>query len=320
MSNIIDLKRDSLEAFIREQMIGPNGCRGKFSYHPDAEDSVCKEEVVNTTPGSIYSTAILFPKQMPVEDRQDSGENRQTSVESSDESSDADEVATSETAPAEAPQQETNFELYRQEEIDDEDIYSLSRRFPHAIGMSCCLAKEALINGNLRISISGRYYKKITGTDRRNIRVNLTDNDKLFKDFWNTTRTVHQYFSFDGKYLSIKDINSKNVSNVKQLLRDLNQELALRIAKRLNIVEKVKAQYRFLLSYREYSTNYVKLKTGSTFRTKILINSEKVYLKLRITRQSSLILMTCSPCMTKRVLDFGDQYLLQRTLIYLVYL
>ena len=219
MSNIIDLKRDSLEAFIREQMIGPNGCRGKFSYHPDAEDSVCKEEVVNTTPGSIYSTAILFPKQMPVEDRQDSGENRQTSVESSDESSDADEVATSETAPAEAPQQETNFELYRQEEIDDEDIYSLSRRFPHAIGMSCCLAKEALINGNLRISISGRYYKKITGTDRRNIRVNLTDNDKLFKDFWNTTRTVHQYFSFDGKYLSIKDINSKNVSNVKQLLR-----------------------------------------------------------------------------------------------------
>lgn len=258
MSNIIDLKRDSLEAFIREQMIGPNGCRGKFSYHPDAEDSVCKEEVVNTTPGSIYSTAILFPKQMPVEDRQDSGENRQTSVESSDESSDADEVATSETAPAEAPQQETNFELYRQEEIDDEDIYSLSRRFPHAIGMSCCLAKEALINGNLRISISGRYYKKITGTDRRNIRVNLTDNDKLFKDFWNTTRTVHQYFSFDGKYLSIKDINSKNVSNVKQLLRDLNQELALRIAKRLNIVEKVKAQYRFLLSYREYLFNQLR--------------------------------------------------------------
>lgn len=109
MSNIIDIKRDSLEAFIREQMIGPNGCRGKFSYHTDAEDSVCKEEVVNTTPGSIYSTAILFPKQMPVEDSQDSSENRQTSVESSDESSDADEVATSETAPAESPQQETNF-------------------------------------------------------------------------------------------------------------------------------------------------------------------------------------------------------------------
>lgn len=163
MSNIIDLKRDSLEAFIREQMIGPNGCRGKFSYQTDSEDSVSIEEVVNTTPGSIYSTAILFPKQMPVEDRQDSGENRKTSVESSDESSDADEVATSETAPAEAPQQETNFELYRQEEIDDEDIYSLSRRFPHAIGMSCCLAKEALTNENLRISISGRYYKKSLG-------------------------------------------------------------------------------------------------------------------------------------------------------------
>lgn len=268
MSNIIDIKRDSLEAFIREQMMGPNGCRGKFSYHTDAEDTVCQEEVVNTTPGSIYSTAILFPKQIPVEDCQDSGEDRAKS----DESFDTDEVATSEMAPVEAPQQETNFELYRQEEIDDEDIYSLSRRFPHAIGMSCCLAKEALINGNLRISISGRYYKKITGIDRRNIRVNLTDNDKLFNDFWDSTQTVHQYFLFDGKSLSIKDINSKNISNVKQLLRDLNQELALRIANRLDIVEKVKAPYRFLLSYREYLFNQLRQVKDGQYLSDEIIN------------------------------------------------
>ena len=30
MNNIIDIKRESLEYFIREQMIGSNGCRGRF--------------------------------------------------------------------------------------------------------------------------------------------------------------------------------------------------------------------------------------------------------------------------------------------------
>ena len=58
-------KRDSLEHFIQEQLIGPGGCGNNFGVYPSQEvakeESVC--EVLNTTPGSIYSTAILFPQE-----------------------------------------------------------------------------------------------------------------------------------------------------------------------------------------------------------------------------------------------------------------
>lgn len=257
MSNIINTKRTYLEDFIREQMIGPNGCRGKFSYHQDCETNVDEEDVINTTPGSIYSTAILFPKQMPVEDNDNS--NPEAGPDEYFEEDTSDEIATSETGLAESPQEETNAELYRQEVVDDEDIYSLSRRFPHAIGMSCCLSSEALTKRNLIITISGRYYKKITGTDRHKIRVNVPSENKTFVVFWKSQPSLHPFFSYENNALSIRDINSKNVSIVKQLLKDLNQTVALQIADRLGVVDKVKEAYRFLLSYREYLFNQLRL-------------------------------------------------------------
>ena len=56
-------KRDSLELFLREQLIGPGGCGNNFGILPSQEgedENIC--EVINTTPGSIYSSAILFPR------------------------------------------------------------------------------------------------------------------------------------------------------------------------------------------------------------------------------------------------------------------
>lgn len=57
-------KRESLEQFIKEQLIGPGGCKGLYSLKPSASEDENSEElgeVVSTTPGSIYSSAILFP-------------------------------------------------------------------------------------------------------------------------------------------------------------------------------------------------------------------------------------------------------------------
>lgn len=56
-------KRNSLESFIKEQLIGPGGCGNNFGVYVSNENEkelVC--EVLNTTPGSIYSTGILFPR------------------------------------------------------------------------------------------------------------------------------------------------------------------------------------------------------------------------------------------------------------------
>lgn len=62
---MIKTKRESLEQFIKEQLIGPGGCKGLYSLKPSASEDENSEElgeVVSTTPGSIYSSAILFPR------------------------------------------------------------------------------------------------------------------------------------------------------------------------------------------------------------------------------------------------------------------
>ena len=69
---MITKKRDSLESFIKEQIIGPGGCNYQYyvKREDDSEDlepGYSYGEVLNTTPGTIYSSAILFP-QKAVED------------------------------------------------------------------------------------------------------------------------------------------------------------------------------------------------------------------------------------------------------------
>ena len=64
---MIKQKRDSLEKFIEEQMIGPGGCNHRYCFfHNDSneglEPGMSYGEVINTTPGTIYSSAILFPQ------------------------------------------------------------------------------------------------------------------------------------------------------------------------------------------------------------------------------------------------------------------
>ena len=65
-------KRDSLEKFIQEQMVGPGGCKYRFGLNEFSE----KEEVVNTTPGSIYSTAILFPKKSDAKETESNNDGK----------------------------------------------------------------------------------------------------------------------------------------------------------------------------------------------------------------------------------------------------
>ena len=63
--NLIDEKRKELEKFIEEQMIGPGGGAWRFGKNGLA----AQEEVLNTTPGSVYNTAILFPEKSKEDNR-----------------------------------------------------------------------------------------------------------------------------------------------------------------------------------------------------------------------------------------------------------
>ena len=57
-NNMIKEKRGSLETFIREQLIGPGGCKGMYAFkNTNHEEEL--GEVINTTPGS-QSTAQQY--------------------------------------------------------------------------------------------------------------------------------------------------------------------------------------------------------------------------------------------------------------------
>ncbi|MDY5577951.1 MAG: hypothetical protein SPF70_10890 [Lachnospiraceae bacterium] len=198
MNNIIDIKRESLESFIREQMIGPNGCRGRFSIEMEEGQSF-DGEVINTTPGSIYSTAVLFPPK---------AQGMFVSQESSDEA-DIDDQTVSTNG------QEDDDELLRTDsneqngdlgnEVDDEDVYSLSRRFPNTVGISCCLVPEASLSKDVEITVSGRYYTKIVRGDKQRVQVLVSDHLTQFEQFFKENPILHQYFNYNDGKLNISN-------------------------------------------------------------------------------------------------------------------
>ena len=146
-------KRNSLEAFIYEQLIGPGGCGNNFGVFVNGEndeETVC--EVLNTTPGSIYSTGILFPRK----DNQSLLMSDQQSEMKNEEESLGDENLSDEESDEQGDEMR---DLGNREE--DEDINSLSRRFPDRIGISCCVRNIKSLTSSTKITILGRYDRKL---------------------------------------------------------------------------------------------------------------------------------------------------------------
>lgn len=148
---MIKNKRDSLEKFIREQLIGPGGCANNFGILPsqdEQEEPVC--EVLSTTPGSIYSSAILFPRK----------DEHLAQEDTPFDPSDSDNAGDENFSDEDSDEQGDNMRDLGNHE-DDEDINSLSRRFPDRIGISCCVKELDSLNSSAKITISGRYYTKL---------------------------------------------------------------------------------------------------------------------------------------------------------------
>ena len=251
MKNLIQEKRDSLETFIREQMVGPNGCRGRFSLEME-EGKPFEGEIINTTPGSIYSTAVLFPpKTVGVSDDEKFSDNPETE--------DSEEISTNgeEDGQLRSDSNEQNGALGN--DIDDEDIYSLSRRFPNTVGISCCLIPEADITKDVKISVSGRYYTKIVQDNKQRVQVIVKENLKEFEQFFIKHPVLHQYFVYSSGKLKIKAIPANDVSKIREMLRSINMDCASRVAlidgETDPIFLKIPESYRFLLSYREVLFN-----------------------------------------------------------------
>lgn len=249
---MIQTKRDSLEKFLRQQMEGPGACNKHFCCLDDERGEI-DEEVINTTPGSLYSTAILFPQRKKVDDSSSSNASL------SDKAGDTD--LESDSLYQESQDDNSSEELDERVDrlsADEEDMYSLSQRFPTTIGISCCLDKngEPLLSSDIIITISGRYYKKISRENCCNIVVKIED-ESGFKLFFEKYKSqLAPFFSIvEGGVHLAKDV-TKDISVVKDTILTINKELCRSVAVNTDDTvdseyEQIGDSYRYLKSYKE---------------------------------------------------------------------
>lgn len=246
---MIKQKRDSLEKFIEEQMIGPGGCNHRYCiFHNDGEGALepglSYGEVINTTPGTIYSSAILFPQKQ--------AEGISTPLQPTDETvPDEEPEDDSENPNEEEVEEERNFD-------QDEDIDSLGRRFPSKFGISCCL-DESHVNEDLHIVIKGRYYKEIKNPLSIGIRV---DDPEGFTSFINDVefqRRVGQFISVIDPYIRIIGrIAERELNARRDGLREINKLVCQKIASNADGTTcsvysdpSFRPEYRYLSAYKE---------------------------------------------------------------------
>jgi len=248
---MIKNKRDSLERFIRTQMEGPGACNNRFNYID--EDDIRSEleivDVINTTPGSVYSTAILFPQRVTAKIESD------YQINSSDDL--FNDSGSGEYSEQGDERDDSNNEL--DELKDEDDLYSLSQRFPNTIGISCCLdtTSHKIKNDNLTITIAGRYYTKVSKENFNKIIVLIKEDYTQFVAFFNAyVNLIGSYFMLKENGISIQQSTFKEFAKVKQLLLNINLIVCKSIAEGTNgetdpLYLTIGNNYRYLKSYKE---------------------------------------------------------------------
>lgn len=251
---MIRTKRNSLEQFIRAQMEGPGACNKRFSYkYEDQKDSE-DVDVINTTPGSVYSTAVLFPQrteakyieyQQNIQEEDLSGTSGSIDCDNSPNETDND-VDVDEKRPVLS-------------QAEEDDLYSLSQRFPTTMGISCCLDSHnrQILNSDLIITISGRYYTKISKDNYTKVLIRIQEDQALFEAFFNEYKaSLVAYFTLNSEGLSLSHDITKNYSVVKNLLLQINKSICEKLATAQNgtldpIYLSIGSNYRYLKSYKE---------------------------------------------------------------------
>ena len=261
---MIQTKRKELEEFIRTQMVGPNALNGRYAYAGTLNgEEIDVVDVLNTTPGSIYSSAILFPKREIVESDEDE----------SDKSMGLDNGQNDESGSAEDSNEFFEEQKAIDEErssMDEEDQYAISQRFPSMIGLSCCLdGKGRIDSSKINITVCGRYYSKVPKSDYTNISVTTTGyNEQLATLFNRFNALLSNYFELDNTGLRIKRDFTNEYASVKSNLREINKALCREVAANTNDDYKFKDENaQFLKSYKEVLWRKLKSIQGGVYLT-----------------------------------------------------
>lgn len=246
-------KRDSLLSFIHEQLIGPGVCRDRFGIK---EDSITGE-VINTSPGSVYCSAILFPEKKDYS-KEESAPSDSSSANQSLENEMLGEG--SEAAISNSPEQNENSN--DDDSLEENESLQINQRYPQNLGISVCLDKPHILPSDFRIRISGRYYRKLKVKDAGKLYVRIADEDK---DGVSAIAKVeiHQgefsskmpdYFIFEDGKLFLVTCSGNRHGEIKKSLDAIDQIECERFSKQEKLERPVFSEirgFKYLTTYKE---------------------------------------------------------------------
>lgn len=224
MSNI-KTKRDSLESYLREQIIGPGAGRNRivrtnkeeqlsFLSKPYIENT---NEALVVVPGVYYSSGILFPNE-----ERSSGSFSETKVDNEDNlpkatiENDIDEDIDEDI--------DDNNTIEERNLSDTDEAIQMDQRFPKTMGLTFCMKAADLKNKGFEIELSARHYKRVPNEDTKNFGVKIELDggvfDKLLKTKVGDFGTIASYFKIEeiDNILFVKQYSKFPIKNILKIV------------------------------------------------------------------------------------------------------
>jgi len=201
------IKRASLEAYLREQIIGPGAGRNRVvRINQDKEFDILnkkysdnEKEALSVVPGIFYSSGILFPNK-----------GKEIAMVKTIMEADADTDASEDIVDDE----DDSNNITEERNLNQDDIgIQTDQMYPKTMGLTFCMKSYELEKEGFEIILSGRHYKRIADDDVGNFAIRL---ELSKEDFQNVLQINLDGFGILGNYFNIVEIS--DFSFIKQYL------------------------------------------------------------------------------------------------------
>ena len=275
-------KRNRLEQYLREQILGPGISGFRFvdteneGFHSDLTKVAPIEnnnEVINIVPAAVYSTGILFPVDQSstmavgaVMDTTESSSNNVGSDEDSSEDSSENTDDASETS---------------------DGVQDLNQMFPNSVGLSFALENFAELEEFLKFQVEFRYYRKIENSKdfKLNTRygilceVPVSSMDSYIKnqnlsDF--SIKTCGH-----NSVVMISTVNQNRISELRARLRFIQKEAAIKCFKEVENVIKLpnlNESNVYISNLKRRIYNIIKTEANADIRKSVFEKSQQLEL------------------------------------------
>ena len=192
-------KRDSLESYVKEQIIGPGAYNKKYFFLNKWDESEYSgkdlseidalenfEEIIPEVPAYQYSSAILFPVTV---------QSREIEKESKESKENADESVLNEDESSNTSADPDNMSP----EDTSSNIVLTQQNYPNTFGVSFVFDKNKNINDDLKVLLSYRKYKHISKKVllENKIAINVKEYKVEIKHI--VTKYLHSAFGIEEK-------------------------------------------------------------------------------------------------------------------------